>query len=145
MKNSLIFDRRGYSINRKPRGVAAQFNNWGQTTLELSFLIIIIAAALLAMSVYMKRVVQGKMRGSWEQLGEHYSPSKTTAAVNTTIGISSFSGVAMDVALKEDSISKNTEDLEAEDYDSFEGYSKQQNTWKKEEIKEEISQDESFF
>ena len=53
--------------------------NRGQTTLEYFILLGIVIGALVGMQVYMKRSVQGKMKGSVEQIssGLAYSPGAT--------------------------------------------------------------------
>jgi hypothetical protein len=48
-----------------------------QATLEVSILIAVIAAALLASIVYVKRALQGKLRESADSVGEQYSPART--------------------------------------------------------------------
>jgi Flp pilus assembly pilin Flp len=45
----------------------------GQTTLEVVILIGFVTAALIAMGVYMKRGIQGRLRESTDQVGEQYS------------------------------------------------------------------------
>ena len=45
----------------------------GQTTLEVVMLLGFVVAALIVMSVYMKRGVQGKLRESTDQIGDQYS------------------------------------------------------------------------
>ena len=49
----------------------------GQSTLEYAVLIVVIIAALIAMQVYLKRGIQGRMRESTDQIGEQYSPGYT--------------------------------------------------------------------
>jgi Flp pilus assembly pilin Flp len=49
----------------------------GQSTLEYAVLIVVIIAALIAMQVYLKRGVQGRMRESSDQIGQQYSPGYT--------------------------------------------------------------------
>jgi len=44
-----------------------------QSTLEYVILIGFVVAALIAMGVYMKRGIQGKLRESTDQVGEQYS------------------------------------------------------------------------
>lgn len=51
----------------------------GQSTLEYAVLIVVIIAALIAMQVYLKRGVQGRMRESSDQIGEQFSPGFTTS------------------------------------------------------------------
>lgn len=64
-------------------------NKRAQTTLELSILIIIVVAALLSMSIYLKRAMQGKLRTVADDVGEQYSPtnmnSDTTSSTDSTI------------------------------------------------------------
>lgn len=51
----------------------------GQSTLEYAVLIVVIIAALIAMQVYLKRGVQGRMRESSDQIGEQFSPGFTVS------------------------------------------------------------------
>ena len=51
----------------------------GQSTLEYAVLIVVIIAALVAMQVYLKRGIQGRMRESSDQIGEQFSPGYTTS------------------------------------------------------------------
>ena len=61
----------------------------GQSTLEYAVLIVVIIAALIAMQVYLKRGLQGRMRESSDQIGEQFSPGYTTS--NRTTSTSSNS------------------------------------------------------
>jgi len=56
----------------------------GQSTLEYVILIGFVVAALIAMGVYMKRGIQGKLRESTDQIGEQYSAGYTTGSYVTT-------------------------------------------------------------
>ncbi len=58
----------------------------GQSTLEYAVLIVVIIAALVAMQVYLKRGVQGKLRESADQIGTQFSPGQTTGNITTTTG-----------------------------------------------------------
>ena len=51
----------------------------GQSTLEYAVLIVVIIAALIAVQVYLKRGIQGRMRQSSDQIGEQFSPGYTTS------------------------------------------------------------------
>jgi len=51
----------------------------GQSTLEYAVLIVVIIAALIAMQVYLKRGIQGRMRESTDQIGEQFSPGYTVS------------------------------------------------------------------
>ncbi|MFA4888095.1 MAG: hypothetical protein WC628_00770 [Candidatus Omnitrophota bacterium] len=56
-----------------------------QTTLEYAVIFAVIAAALITMSVYMKRGIQGRLRSNIEQLNEgaFYSPGITNGTITT--------------------------------------------------------------
>ena len=49
----------------------------GQSTLEYVILIIIVAGALLAIQVYVKRGIQGRMKQASDDIGEQYSVGNT--------------------------------------------------------------------
>ncbi len=59
----------------------------GQTTLEVVILIGFVVAALIAMGVYMKRGIQGRLRDSTDQIGEQYSAGQTTGTYVTNTGM----------------------------------------------------------
>jgi len=50
----------------------------GQSTLEYVILLGFVVAALIAMGIYMKRGIQGRLRQSTDQVGEQYSARQTT-------------------------------------------------------------------
>ena len=56
----------------------------GQSTLELALTIVAVAAAAIAMSIFLKRSVMGKMRESGEQVGGQFSPLVTHNTYNKT-------------------------------------------------------------
>ncbi len=58
-----------------------------QSTVEYAILIAVVVGALLAMQIYMKRGVQGKLRSATDDIGAQYVPGKTTA--NYTVSSSS--------------------------------------------------------
>ncbi len=58
----------------------------GQSTLEYAVLIVVIIAALVAMQVYLKRGIQGRVRESADQIGSQFSPGITTSNMTTTTG-----------------------------------------------------------
>lgn len=64
-------------------------NRKAQSTLEYSVLIALIVAGLLAMQVYLKRGVQGRLRQSADEIGEQFSPGFTTVSRTTTSSITS--------------------------------------------------------
>ena len=55
------------------------FSKRGQSTLEYAVLIVVIIAALIAMQVYLKRGIQGRMRESSDQIGDQFSPGYTVS------------------------------------------------------------------
>jgi len=59
----------------------------GQSTLEYVILLGFVVAALLAMGVYMRRGVQGRLRESTDQVGEQYEAGKTTGNYTTTTNL----------------------------------------------------------
>ena len=50
----------------------------GQSTLEYVILLGFVVAALIAMGVYMRRGMQGRLRESTDQVGEQYSARQTS-------------------------------------------------------------------
>jgi len=56
----------------------------GQSTLEYAVVIAVVLAALLAIQIYVKRGVQGKLRSSTDSIGEQYSAGQTTSKYTTT-------------------------------------------------------------
>jgi len=59
----------------------------GQSTLEYVILTGFVVAALIAMGVYMKRGIQGKLRESTDSVGEQYSSGNTTSVYTTKTNI----------------------------------------------------------
>jgi hypothetical protein len=56
------------------------FNNRrikGQSTLEYAILVIIIIGALLTIQVYIKRGIQGRLKGAADDIGDQFSPGNT--------------------------------------------------------------------
>jgi predicted hydrocarbon binding protein len=58
-----------------------------QSTLEYAMVVVIVVAALIAMQVYLKRSMQGRLRGIADELGQQYAPKNTTS--NITIKFNS--------------------------------------------------------
>jgi uncharacterized protein (UPF0333 family) len=56
----------------------------GQSTLEYGLLIAVIVIALLAINLYLKRGVQGRMRESTDQIGRQFDPEKFALSWRTT-------------------------------------------------------------
>lgn len=55
-----------------------------QSTLEYAVLISVVAAAVLAMQIYLKRGIAGRVRASTDQIGEQFSPGHTVYTHETT-------------------------------------------------------------
>ncbi len=56
-----------------------------QSTLEFAIVIFAVVAALLAMQVYVRRGLQGKLRSSGDEFSvQQYEPGKMTSDVTTT-------------------------------------------------------------
>ncbi len=58
----------------------------GQSTLEYAVLIIIIIGALLSIQVYIKRGIQGRLKGAADDIGDQFSPGNTNyvQTINTS-------------------------------------------------------------
>ena len=56
----------------------------GQSTLEYAVVIVVVLAALLAIQVYVRRSIQGKLRSSTDSIGEQYSAGNTTSKYTTS-------------------------------------------------------------
>lgn len=59
-------------------------NKRAQSTLEYAVIIAVVIAALLAIQIYMKRGVEGKLRESTDSIGEQFDANNTT--MNITRG-----------------------------------------------------------
>ena len=46
----------------------------GQSTLEFAVLIAVVVSAVIAMQIYMKRGVSGKLKSGVDEIGEQYDP-----------------------------------------------------------------------
>ena len=59
----------------------------GQSTLEIAVLICVVIAAVLAMQIFMKRAVQGRLRASSDSIGTQWDPLNATyTTVSTSDG-----------------------------------------------------------
>jgi Flp pilus assembly pilin Flp len=72
----------------------------GQVVIEYATLIGIVVAALVAMLIYVKRGVSGRLRSAADSLGESYSPRHTTTTA--PIALNTVSQSRTDVALRRD-------------------------------------------
>lgn len=55
----------------------------GQSTLEYAVLIIIIIGALLSIQVYIKRGIQGRLKGAADDIGDQFSIGNTNIVLTT--------------------------------------------------------------
>ncbi len=55
----------------------------GQSTLEYALIVAVVVAGLLAMQIYMKRGVQGKLRESIDSVGAQYSAGNVKSTFTT--------------------------------------------------------------
>ena len=56
----------------------------GQSTVELAVLVAVVTGALLAMQIYIKRGVSGRLRDAADQTGEQFAPLSTTSQFTVT-------------------------------------------------------------
>lgn len=56
-------------------------NNRASSFAEQAILIIVVATALLAMHVYIRRGIQGKMRDTADNIADQYAPNKTVSTI----------------------------------------------------------------
>jgi len=68
-------------------------NKRGQSTLEYGVVIAVVVAALISMQTYVKRGIQGKLRQASDDIGEQFSPDKTTGVTTVTTNVSSTENV----------------------------------------------------
>ena len=56
----------------------------GQSTLEYAMIIAVVVGGLIAMQIYMKRSVQGKLRQSTDSIGGQFEAANTTSTITRT-------------------------------------------------------------
>lgn len=65
-------------------GILRPLRLQGQSTAEYAVLAAIVVAALLAMQLYMRSGLQGKLRAATEQIGDQFSPGTYQGKFKTT-------------------------------------------------------------
>lgn len=80
-----------------------------QSTLEYALIVAVVVGGLIAMQVYIKRGLQGKLRDSADQLGEQYSPGFTTGTTEVTINTSTTENLTGGVTTTDSSTSQTRE------------------------------------
>jgi hypothetical protein len=73
-------------------------NNRGQSTLEYALIIAVTVSALMAINVYMKKGLQGRLKESTDQVGKQFDPGTFTTAYQTTSAGNSTTTEKRDVA-----------------------------------------------
>ena len=66
-----------------------RLNKRAQSTLEYAVVIAVVVAGLVAMQVYLKRGVQGRLRQASDDIGEQFSPGNTTGSTTTNSTVTS--------------------------------------------------------
>ncbi len=73
-------------------------NRKGQSVLEAAIVISCIAAALIAMQIYLKRGAEGRLRALADDLGSQYDPKGTVNITETLSNYSSTTTTTVDDA-----------------------------------------------
>lgn len=66
-----------------------KFNARAQSTLEYAIIIMVVVGALLAMQIYMKRGLEGKLKDASDNIGAQYSAGNVASSHTTTTVTSS--------------------------------------------------------
>ncbi|MFH1441998.1 MAG: hypothetical protein ABIH18_08175 [Candidatus Omnitrophota bacterium] len=66
-----------------------RLNKRAQSTLEYAVVIAIIVGGLLAMQMYIKRGVQGRLKQASDDIGDQYSPGQSESRYTTVVSSSS--------------------------------------------------------
>lgn len=75
-----------FTYLNKRRKKACLPGRQGQSTLEYAVLIIIIIGALLSIQVYIKRGIQGRLKGAADDIGDQFSVGNTNVTQTMTTG-----------------------------------------------------------
>ncbi|MCF7916267.1 MAG: hypothetical protein K9L61_00625 [Candidatus Omnitrophica bacterium] len=67
--------------NKRQRGWLRK----SQAIIEYALVLIGVVAAFVTMGIYFQRSMQGKLRAHADDLGEQFSPDKTTATMTSTV------------------------------------------------------------
>ena len=70
-----------------------------QSTLEYALVVAVVVGALLAMQVYVKRGIQGRLKTATDDIGDQYSPGYTESVI--TVEIDSDSTETLDGGVTE--------------------------------------------
>jgi len=83
----------------------------GQSTLEYALIIAVVAGALIAMQVYIKRGVQGKLKSTADEIGEQYSPGYTTSNTVTTTATTTNENLAGGITTTDSNTSQDRDQV----------------------------------
>lgn len=86
-----------------------RLNKKAQSTLEYGVIIAVIVAALVAMQVYLKRGVQGRLRQASDDIGEQFSPGYTSGTTTTKSDVKSTETVTGGPASNTVTVSEQTQ------------------------------------
>lgn len=56
----------------------------GQSALEFTLVLLVVIAAIVAMQIYMKRAVEGKLRSNTDSIGGQFEAENTRGSVTTS-------------------------------------------------------------
>jgi hypothetical protein len=70
---------RRYRVNELRRGLRAQ------SVIEYSMIIACVVAALLAMQIYTKRGIEGRLKQASDEISQQYAPTGTTSTITTSV------------------------------------------------------------
>jgi len=132
-------------LNQSNRDLFIKFTFKAQTTLEITTLIVIVAAGIWLMSVYMKRAIQGRIRSQWEVMSERYSPTKTVSYINKYVNMTTQEGVAVNVLEDKDIGEINISNNAQSNYKISDSFQKTINTTQKVYQVEGFSENEPLF
>jgi len=76
-------NRQSGRARNSSRGRVGVFMRRGQSVLETSVLFMVVFFAFLAMMTYIKRAVQGRLRGDADSIGQQYDFQKTASNMTT--------------------------------------------------------------
>ena len=88
-----------------------------QSTLEYALIISVVVGALLAMQVYVKRGIQGRLKKAADDLGDQYSPGHTTGSIAVTVNTNSSENLSSGVSMTSSNSNQHrTESSDTADY-----------------------------
>jgi Flp pilus assembly pilin Flp len=88
-----------------------------QSTLEYALIVAVVVGALLAMQVYVKRGLQGRLKSATDDIGDQYSPGYTESVI--TVDIESESTETLEdgvTSIESDTTQERDETTEIADY-----------------------------